>query len=289
MDAPVSSTNYERLKRLVPVPLRNLVRRVPRVMTAPCRALPDFLVIGVQKGGTTSLYRYLIEHPQVAAAQRKEVRYFDHKADRSLWWYRAHFPLQPALRCRCPQLTFEASPGYLFDPASPARVQQVLPEAKLIALLRHPVDRLYAQFQMAVRRGRRSGTLEAQTLLWDCIDMPRSRWTPQIKVRKAIDAFCDWLPRGTYAPQLAHWFRHFPREQLLVLNSEQFFADPQATLDGVTDFLGLDRHRWSSFEVHHKGHYAPMKPESRRRLLDFFREPNEELYDLIGRRFAWEE
>src|SRR3712207_6690007 len=114
-----------------------------RIATAQQRRLPDFVIIGTQRGGTTSLYHYLSKHPEVLPALRKEIHFFDLNFDRGLDWYLAHFARQDQ-----PGLVGEASPLYMFHRDVPERVRRVLPNAKFIALLRNPVDRAYSQYQM---------------------------------------------------------------------------------------------------------------------------------------------
>ena len=126
------------------------LRRRARLATASARRLPDFLVIGAQRAGSTSLFAQLCEHPGVAAPSHKEIHYFDLQSFRGLRWYRSHFP--PAGRSRG-RITGEASPYYLFHPAVPARVAEALPDVRLVALLRDPVARAYSQYQLSVRDG----------------------------------------------------------------------------------------------------------------------------------------
>ena len=97
-----------------------------RIETAHLRQYPDFIIIGTQRGGTTSLYRYLTAHPEIGQAYRKEVHYFDRYFDRGIEWYLAHFPLRGEF-----PVVGEASPFYLFHPEAPARVRAAVPEAKL--------------------------------------------------------------------------------------------------------------------------------------------------------------
>src|SRR5947209_1159841 len=149
------------------------VHRARRILTsardqwnlrsADRRALPDFLIIGAQKAGTTSLYRYLAAHPDIVASTRKEVHFFDINFWRGEWWYRSLFPLRrrlqrrPPLRNR-PAITGEASPYYLFHPFAPERAAQLLPDAKLIVLLRDPVERAWSHYRHEVANGRETMT-----------------------------------------------------------------------------------------------------------------------------------
>jgi hypothetical protein len=127
------------------------------------RVLPNFLIIGAQKSGTTSLYKYVAQHPQVVPAYKKEIYFFNtpQRYGRGLPYYRAHFPTKWAMR-RPPQprLTGEASPEYLFHPLAAERVQAAVPHAKFLVLLRNPVLRAYSHYQHMVRSGQETRTFE---------------------------------------------------------------------------------------------------------------------------------
>ena len=116
------------------------------------RCLPDYLLIGAQKCGTTSLYNYLVSHPEVRRCLRKEVGYFDQHFDRGLAWYLAHFPMKSFVGFQ--QVTGEATPDYYYSPQAPQRAHLVMPQAKLIILLRNPVDRAHSQYWHLFSRGR---------------------------------------------------------------------------------------------------------------------------------------
>ena len=122
-------------------------------LSYPWRKLPDFLIVGVMKGGTTSLFRYLVRHPQVLPPFRKEIKYFDCNYINGQNWYQAHFPLKKKF-VGGSKLTGEATPYYIFHPQAPMRIAEALPEAKIIILLRNPIDRAYSHYQHMVRVGR---------------------------------------------------------------------------------------------------------------------------------------
>ncbi|HEV2894458.1 MAG TPA: sulfotransferase, partial [Actinomycetota bacterium] len=127
--------------------------------TAGLRLLPDYLIIGAQRAGTTSLHRYLIQHPGVRTTLRtKGVHFFDTAYGRGMSWYASRFPTKltawyVARRHGVELRTGEASPYYLFHPHVPARVAEHLPQVRLIALLRDPVGRAYSHYQHEVARG----------------------------------------------------------------------------------------------------------------------------------------
>src|SRR6266496_2269605 len=151
-----------RARKVINIPL---LERLYRGTTYPIRLLPDFLIIGTQRGGTTALYHYLKTHPCIASASTLDTHFFDKKFSKGLGWYRGHFPTRlekfyaEHLRGH-PFVTGEANSSYLFHPHVPKRVAQELPQAKLIVLLRNPVDRAYSQYYHAIELGRETFSFE---------------------------------------------------------------------------------------------------------------------------------
>ncbi len=243
------------------------------------RQPPDFIIIGAQKGGTTSLYRYLTEQPAVGGATKKEVHYFDRNFDKGLGWYLAHFPKRDEF-----EVVGESGPSYLFHPDVPGRVRELLPEAKLIVLLRNPVDRAYSQYQMRTRRQGEADTFEGAI----AEELEHLRLAGDVARPQSGVHF--QLARGIYVDQLKRWLRLFPRQQMLVLQSEPFFARPEAGLDRALAFLDLPAWRPAQFEIHNPGgFYGEMQPETRQRLAAYYAPHNRRLYDLLGTDFEWDE
>ncbi len=257
---------------------RKLVTRRLLKEDVHLRQPPDFIIIGAQKGGTTSLHRYLTHHPDVGGSIRKEVHFFSWLYDRGLDWYLAHFPQRGKFA-----MVGEASTSYLSDPDVPERVRRAVPDAKLIALLRNPVDRAFSQYQMNVRKGFEPLPFE------EAIDREPER------LRLAADRsttqwrYSSYLARGLYAEHLEWWLAAFPRGQLLVLRSEDFFARPEEGLAEALAFLGLPPWRPDAFEVYNPGAYGGMRPETRARLAAFFAPHNRRLGELLGRDFGWDD
>jgi Sulfotransferase domain len=138
----------------IPEPARKVVRNAVWTygrVTAPVRPLPDFLILGAQKAGTTALYAYLRRHPAITGPSWKEVSYFDRHYARGEAWYRGNFPNR--LRAR-DKLVGEASPSYLFHPLGPERARALVPEARLVALVRNPIDRALSHYHHEVALGR---------------------------------------------------------------------------------------------------------------------------------------
>jgi hypothetical protein len=233
-------------------------------------ALPDFIIIGAAKGGTSTLYDLLRSHPHVRVAAHPEIHYFDRNFEMGLDWYRWHF--RPRLKKGDRwTITGEASPSYLFDERIPQRVFKDLPAAKLIALLRNPVDRAYSHYQHTVRSLNTSLSFEQV-----------------IEEEMSGDMGRGYLARGIYVDQLKRWHQFFDRERLLVVKSEDFFSSTQDTLKCVLGFLDLPEWEPKNVPARNKGRYTqPMSPETRERLREYFEPHNQRLYEYLGRDFGW--
>lgn len=255
---------------------------LPRLRRRDDRADPDFLVLGAQKCGTTSLYAWISEHPQVTPAKTKEVHYFDRWFERGEAWYRGHFPRRRRLR-RARAITGEATPAYLFHPECPDRVRRHVPGAKLLVLLRDPVKRAWSNYHHAVRTGRERGAFE------DAVD--RELRLLEDPAAAAAARRPSYLRRGFYAEQLRRWHARFPEDQLACFLSEDLFRDPNVVLDEVTRFLGLAAHDWRwlrEARARNQHPHPPMEPATRDRLREIFRRPNQELAELLGRDPGWD-
>ncbi|WP_420629800.1 sulfotransferase domain-containing protein [Candidatus Leptofilum sp.] len=254
------------------------------------RPLPDFLIIGAQKAGTSSLYKYLLQHPSVLPAYQKEIHYFTipdlyFKGER---WYRGHFPTNLA---RGQRLTGEASPSYLFFPLVPQRVYQMMPQVKLIVLLRDPVARAFSNYHHQVRRGLETLSFE------EAIAQESNRLGNDLQ--KTVDnprfhslnlAHFSYLLRGDYITQLKRWRQFFPAEQMLILKSENFYERPQEIVSEVVTFLGLPS--WQPnpaiFKQYNPGDYNKMPPSLRENLSYHFQPANKALYEFLGRDLGWQ-
>jgi hypothetical protein len=272
--------------------MRTLTRRHP----GRGRMLPDFVIIGAAKAGTTSLYGWLSEHPFVAPATTKEVHYFDYNYFRGVDWYREHFPLERergrfAQQHGRPFLTGEASPSYISHYWAPERLAQRLPDVKLLVTLRNPVDRAYSQFQMSRRE--QEEPLESFD---QALTAEEGRLRPERAHMRADRSYQSWpygcwsyQDRSLYAEQLERWFKLFPREQFHFLTLEELSTQPGETLDAVHEFLGLPAHRPENLpRLHAAPQYDSLPPETRARLQEYFRPHNQRLYDLVGRDFGWD-
>jgi Sulfotransferase domain len=271
------------------------VRRLARRNPGRGRMLPDFVIIGAAKAGTTSVYAWLCEHPYVARARAKEIHYFSFYHYRGADWYRYHFPPERerasfAAEHGRPFITGEGSPTYLPDSDAPRRMGKLNPDVKLIVSLRDPVDRAYSQFQMRRRDGFEpvESFFTAAALEDGRVDGGHARTLAAQANHSHLKTGRTYLERSRYAEQLARWLNYFPREQLHVLTIEEMAADPQGCLDALHDFLGLPGHRPEHLEPQFRTQYDPLPEETRALLTGYFRPFNERLYELLGSDFGWE-
>jgi Sulfotransferase domain len=269
----------------LPEPARKVLRGAYRSYgqaTARLRPLPDFLILGAQKAGTTALYAYLSWHPQITGPSFKEVSFFDRHYAHGERWYRAHMPV------RRDGIVGEASPSYLFHPLAPERVARMLPGARLIALLRNPVDRAFSHYQHEVALGREPLSFEGALARED------ERMQGELERMLAEPTYFShawwnytYVARGRYAEQLERWFAAFPREQLLVLLTDDLAADTAGTYARTLEFLGAEQRELDSYPRIFERDYGEMDPATRRDLKQRFVEPNRQLAELLGRELPW--
>jgi hypothetical protein len=267
-----------------------LARHIGRLVTAPVRTLPDFVIIGAQKSGTTFLYQLLVQHPDVKPAFRKEVHYFDLNFTKGENWYRSNFPLR--MRNGRKYITGESSPYYLFHPHAPGRASAVVPDAKLIVLLRNPVDRAYSHYQHQVKRVKVN---RRETLTFEEAIEAEERILPgetskmlQHEYYESLDHRTrSYLRRGIYIDQLLVWSSFYRREQMLILKSEDLFNNTTNTLERVQDFLEIQHWTPEKYSTPNKREYTGISPSIRQRLDEYYKPHNQRLYEYLGVDLGW--
>ncbi|MFN7956484.1 MAG: sulfotransferase [bacterium] len=217
--------------------------------------LPDFVIIGAARCGTTSLHAYLRQHPDIFMSREKETDYFSlgdlppSEVPRNASAYRARTReeyerlFQDAGDARA---VGEASPSYLFYPRSAARTQQAIPDAKLICILRDPVERAYSHYALARKMG-----FEARTDFEAAVAAEDERWRHDRSMRFA------YTRASLYHDGLLEFWKRFARERILVLLFEEFAADPAATMRTVHRFLGADASHTPDVSIRHNRSMLP--------------------------------
>jgi len=263
-----------------------------RLLTANRRANPDYIVVGGQKCGTTSLHDYIKRHPNIVPPFKKDSSFFDANYFRGYAWYQAHFPLQSQmdnLRAKGERfVTGEVTTTYMFHPLAAERTAKHLTDVKFIALLRNPAIRAYSQYQHMKRTGREELSFH------DAIAKEDERMNGILERVKSGDDEAHMIyrnfsykSRGRYAEQLQRWFKHFQREQFLILKSKDLFTDPEQFCKTVYDFLGLPDFKLERYENANPGRYSDADTKIIKELEEYFIPFNQELYDLVDINFGW--
>ncbi|WP_206056785.1 sulfotransferase domain-containing protein [Nocardioides sp. GY 10113] len=266
--------------------------------TSSRRGLPDFLVIGTKRGGTTSLFNYLLMHPGVLGLYpqvrgRKSTDYFYRNLHLGEPWYRSHFHSETHLERAARQLGYrpvcgEASPFYMWDERVPPRVRELAPSVKAIALVRDPVERAWSHYQERVQNG-------VEPLSFPEALAAESRRTGGEPERMRRDPSYhsdawDWYPyrqRGVYLPQLQTWTESFPRDQLMVVRSEDMYTDVQGVFDEVCAFLGIPSVALPTRKTFNASARGAMPEAVREELTEFYRPHNAALEAYLGRSLGW--
>jgi len=276
---------------------KTVTRRISQVYRIPShsiRMLPDFLIIGTQKGGTASLWDYLLQHPHVYRASRKETNYFNINYMKGTRWYRAQFPCKfwdrySTLVHGHDIITGEATPDYIFHPHCAQRSRQTVPNVKIIVLLRNPVDRAYSNYQHEVRLGVENLSFEEAVA---CEEQRLLGERERILSDEGYNSFnyyhFTYLKRGVYVDQIKNWMDLFPREQILLIKSEDFFSDPQEAYNEVLRFLCLPHFVLKDVKIHNKADYSGMDSATRKFLAEYYKPHNRSLYEYLGVDYGWE-
>src|SRR5436190_6086438 len=270
----------------IPAPARVVARNAVWAYgraTSGARPLPDFLIIGAQKAGTTALYAYLRRHPAIAGPPWKEVSFFDRHYRRGAAWYRGNFPNRLYLRrvharSDAQPVVGEASPSYIFHPFAAERVAALVPNVRLIALVRNPIDRALSHYHHEVALGREPLSFE------DALAAEERRMQGELERMRDASYFSHawwnytYVSRGLYANQLERWLEHFTRERLLIVPSDDLGERPGETYTRVLDFLGAPPHELASYPRIFSREYSQMEARTREALREPVAEPNASLY-----------
>lgn len=273
--------------------VRHPIRWPIRRATSAFRMVPSFLIIGAQKAGTTSLHAQLVRHPQVFPSLIKEVHYFDLNYERGFDWYRTFFPMRwwaslATARSGRRAITGESSPYYLFHPHTARRVNRDLPGIPLIVLLRDPVERAYSHYQHACRLGLETHTFE------EALAREEDRIGPDLEKLGSDENWpaeqlrhFSYRSRGIYVDQLMRWMPVYDSRRMLVLRSEDYFADPGATLARVLEFLRLKPWLPGVFAFRNRGGYARQATPQHTELRAYFAPHNRRLAEWLGIDLGW--
>lgn len=262
--------------------------------SAPVRVLPNVLIAGGQRCGTTSMYRALAQHPGAhKPILHKGVHYFDTAYDRGEGWYRSHFPLRTTVAklrkdVGAEPVVFESSPYYGFHPLAGERIAKDLPGVRLLVLIRDPVERAYSAHAHELARGYETEPFEA------ALELETSRVAGEEQRLRDEPHYIShahqhqaYVGRGQYADLLSRLASLVGRDRLHVVDSHEFFVHPEATFAAVLDFLGLPAAPGIRFEQHNARPRSAMPHALRTRLEQHFEPYDEQLAGWLGKPPSW--
>ncbi len=214
-----------------------------RKITNRFRMLPSFLIIGGAKSGTTSLFAYLIEHPNIIPGSTKGGFFFSFLGNNTTSFYRSHFPIK-----RKNLITCEATGGYFVHPLIPARVHKLLPLVKLIVVLRNPVERAYSEFHYRVMIGEQITENFEDVIKSELKRIEIGKNNPELKIENTnYHQFSfSHLRHGLYAQHIERWLKFFPKEQLLILHAKDLYNNLDNIVAETFDFLNLPKYQIES-------------------------------------------
>lgn len=257
------------------------------VRTSEKRPLPDFLVIGGQRCGTTSLFRALMSHPQVRRpVMHKGVNYFDLNYSLGEAWYRGHFPMRGSDdRTR----VFDSSGYYMFHPMAAERIARDLPGVKIVAMVRDPVERAYSAYKHELARG-----FEWEKSFARALELEDERLAGENERICADPNYYSfnhrhhaYRRRGEYAALLEPFRSGLGPENVLLIESERFFSTPEPEFRRLTAFLGIDDRMPERFDRYNARPGAGLEPAVREQLRAHYAPHDEALAHLLGHPPVW--
>ena len=258
-------------------------------ITFPFRVLPDFLVIGVGRSGTTSLYYYLDQHPSIVKSSYDEIGFFDDNFHLGLSWYRSMFTTiftKFLIKLKTKYfMTYEVTPWYVRRPWTARRIKKIFPNIKLIIVLRNPIDRTYSHYHLSTQNDEKRDFKVVikedmkNISQWNITEKNDSYFSNQVQNSKPA--------RGFYYEQIIPWFELFSKEQIMIISSEDLASKTQSTLREIFSFLELPIYDIKNTEKVNVSKYSKMDQETRNLLIDFFRPYNEKLFEYLNREFDW--
>jgi hypothetical protein len=260
--------------------------------TAGARLLPRLIVVGAQRCGTTTLYRVLSEHPDIVRPTfAKGIFYFDINYAKGPRWYRGHFPIEALARravVGANPVAFESSGYYSFHPLAAERIGRDLPGVRLAMMVRDPVERAYSAYKHEFARGFETETFER------ALELEPERLAGEVERMIADPSYVSeahrhraYVTRGQYAEQIERLQAAVGVDRVLVLDADDFFADPATEVARLFDWLELSPWTPSKVEQWNARPGDGLTPEIRERLRAHYEPHDRRLAELMGRTPSW--
>ena len=278
-------------------PYRFSFEKLYRKMTSRLRQLPDFIIIGAGRAGTTALYSYLIQHPLIAAASTDnnesvaDLHFFEYIISNNIQWYKSHFPIlfSKSNKHKNSFITGEYTSTYMYHPDVPKRIFNLLPKIKLIVILRNPIDKVYSTYQQQFRFGEYTTSFE-DTINAEFRRIDLNKDFPELNSNNYdFENFVaqNIIRHGVYADYLETWLKIFDRKQILILNSDDLKKSTKETLRRVFNFLNVSNYDIKDTSQVNVGKYPTINKITRKKLIEFFKPHNQRLNKLLDTEFNW--
>ena len=254
--------------------------------------LPDFIVVGAQKAGTSALFNYLVQHSSIIEPAKKEVHYFDLYYNKGINWYKHFFPSKTYKKFvkfkTGNAITGEATPIYSYLPRCLDRIKKDLPNVKIIFVMRNPIDRAFSHYHMNLRKKRESLSFE------EAIEKEKERLkyekqnVNKIPSEELYEHYNhSYLERGEYFTQIKKIETLFPKKQILILDSEELKKDTNNQMQYVFKFLGVNSKKDLINPTINPSRYGKMEKSTREKLNRYFEPFNKKLYNHLKKDFGW--
>ena len=275
-----------KIKKIYKKMYYGLLKRNFRYISSPFRMLPDFIIIGAVRCGTTSLYYNICEHPKILSASYDEIGFFDVNYDLGINWYRSMFPIKSRNISSEKYLTGEDTPFYFWNESTAKKIKKDLPNVKLITILRNPVDRAYSNYNLGVRGGTENLSFE------EAIDIEINALEKIEITRGNLVNLCtnprSYIIKSLYYEQMKIWTENISKDNLFVTNTEMMLEKPENVLENIFKFLQISPYKIKNPQKRKNVQYLDMPNKTRKKLIEFFKPHNQQLYKLIGHEFKWD-
>ena len=270
----------------------NIIKRHYYGITGCLRVLPNFIIIGAMKSGTTSLNYNMAEHPCIIPAAYDEIGFFDVNFDLGFNWYRSLFPTifskKKILNKNSFFATGEDTPFYFWREDAILRIKQYLPDVKFLLVLRNPIDRAYSNYIDELNQFSNIPTFEEIIKNEiELIDSEKNFCLSQNNFER-YSRNPSHIAKGFYAEQLKLWFKYFPENQFCIISTENLAKNPIDTMNKIFNFLELPNYDIKNPQKKKFKKYEPMNKKTRDFLIEYYKPHNKQLYDLISENFDWE-
>lgn len=250
------------------------------------RKLPNFIIIGAQKAATSTLHEYLALHTNVQKPPIKETLFFSANYDRGVNYYKSIFPIH-----KKGKLTFESTPDYLSHPNAPNLCHKLLPDVKLLVILRNPVDRAFSHFNFVKAYGGEDASMTFETGLE--LESERIHNAMNIINHDRYHASLmlsrySYKRNSEYAGHIKNWLKYYKKENFLFIDFNELKKQPNKVLNAIYAFIGIEHESIEDSIVANKSSYSnSINKDTKEVLSGHFKKHNLELFNLINHQFDW--